>query len=655
MRIGRAFGGSASRFARCCFALWLLGAAAAATRAQEFTTLVQYTNVWRYNQDGLELGTEWRTNDYDDAVWPVGRGLLGFESVTAPYMLTAPVQTQLTVSQTVTTFYFRTTFTYSGDTAGLRLFATNLLDDGAVIYLNGLRAAQVRLTAQNYNATTLANGGPTVEGQLDVVELVMAELLRSGINQVAVEVHQASPTSNDIMWGMKLAAIRDLPLAIIRGPEDTSAFIGGTAQFSVEVSGGSVAYRWYRNGAPFPNGTNATLSLANVQANLGGDYYVTVSNSLMLATSSIARLTVLPDTAGPRPLLALAIPTGSSNIIQVLFDEVLLGGVAPNRNTNNYRLLVAGTSDQLVAVTNVQVSGTSLVLRVGGTNWEVGGDYYLILNNVVDRYTNAIAPNTRIAVSWSKSGVALFGSAEWRYHTSAGSDPTVYEEDWTGTDYVESAWWRRGAGVLCGVPMPGSTCAGDCSAQIGLQIEPTLFRTTFVWPTDWPAVAQLRPRIVFDDGFVLYLNGREILRSNVPPSVTRMTAATRANVNTAILCATNLSVTVSNLMPGTNWLAVATVDAIGDGTTVLALELEATANVAPLLPADPAPALEFAPVGDGTLRFWWAGFGYTLESVSNLTGNSASAPLGPWQQVPGLSNPYTNALGEASRFFRLKK
>ena len=55
------------------------------------------------------------------------------------------------------------------------------------------------------------------------------------------------------------------------------------------------------------------------------------------------------------------------------------------------------------------------------------------------------------------------------------------------------------------------------------------------------------------------------------------------------------------------------------------------------------------------MRLWWNGYGFTLESVTNLTDNFASAPVGPWQQVPRLSNPYTNDLTGPSRFFRLRK
>jgi hypothetical protein len=51
------------------------------SRAQQVTTLIEFTNVWKYDQSGRELGTAWSTNGYDDLTWTSGRGLLGFEPV----------------------------------------------------------------------------------------------------------------------------------------------------------------------------------------------------------------------------------------------------------------------------------------------------------------------------------------------------------------------------------------------------------------------------------------------------------------------------------------------------------------------------------------------------------------------------------------------
>ena len=56
------------------------------------------------------------------------------------------------------------------------------------------------------------------------------------------------------------------------------------------------------------------------------------------------------------------------------------------------------------------------------------------------------------------------------------------------------------------------------------------------------------------------------------------TVATRAASNTGIVCATNASITVSNLVPGANWLAVAAVDDV--------LALTAQDRIVPVTPVD---------------------------------------------------------------------
>jgi hypothetical protein len=73
------------------------------------------------------------------------------------------------------------------------------------------------------------------------------------------------------------------------------------------------------------------------------------------------------------------------------------------------------------------------------------------------------------------------------------------------------------------------------------------------------------------------------------------------------------------------------------------------------LPDSPHPALDIALVGANSLRLSWGGQGYALESATNLSLGSASYPLGPWQEVTNMSNPYTNLLDEPQRYYRLKK
>ena len=39
-------------------------------QAQRLVTVIAWTNqTWRFNDTGVELGTAWQTNGYNDAVW----------------------------------------------------------------------------------------------------------------------------------------------------------------------------------------------------------------------------------------------------------------------------------------------------------------------------------------------------------------------------------------------------------------------------------------------------------------------------------------------------------------------------------------------------------------------------------------------------------
>ena len=94
--------------------------------------LITITDTWKYDQSGIDLGTAWRAPGYSDSSWPAGPALLYVEESALP----APKNTPLVLGRR--TYYFRTSFTFSGNPAtveSLRLSA--VIDDGAVFYLNG--------------------------------------------------------------------------------------------------------------------------------------------------------------------------------------------------------------------------------------------------------------------------------------------------------------------------------------------------------------------------------------------------------------------------------------------------------------------------------------------------------------------------------------
>lgn len=173
--------------------------AVAGLQAGQPSTLVDFESVWRYHQLGQDLGTAWREPDYDDHTWPSGPGLLYVENSALP----GPKNTELQIGPP--TFYFRTTFRFTGNPAGVSLKLTTIIDDAAVVYLNGQELYRLGMPEGTISFDTSAArvvGNAAVEGPFEV----SADALVAGDNVLAVEVHQHGLNSSDIVLGLRLEA-----------------------------------------------------------------------------------------------------------------------------------------------------------------------------------------------------------------------------------------------------------------------------------------------------------------------------------------------------------------------------------------------------------------------------------------------------------------
>jgi hypothetical protein len=161
---------------------------------------VNYGDNWRIHDKNLDLGTAWRAAAFDDSSWTNGPGLFGFE--TAP--LPAPgIRTPFTDSDQLT-FYARTRFVYNGSLSGVTISIDQILDDGAVYYLNGTEIGRSGVAAGAVTFTTVANrttGDATEE--LNVIT-VPGTALVNGTNVFAAEIHQVKTTSSDVVFGARL-------------------------------------------------------------------------------------------------------------------------------------------------------------------------------------------------------------------------------------------------------------------------------------------------------------------------------------------------------------------------------------------------------------------------------------------------------------------
>ena len=170
------------------------------TSAQLTVLAIDAATQWRYNQSEDLTGGNWMAATFDDSAWPSGPALLSVEDCNC---LPEPIRTPLTLGRT--TYYFRTHFNFSGNPQGATLRLRQVVDDGCVVYLNGVEVSRTRLALGSPSYDTLANtnvSNGTYEGP---VTISLANLIQ-GDNVLAVEVHQSATNSSDLTFGLSLEA-----------------------------------------------------------------------------------------------------------------------------------------------------------------------------------------------------------------------------------------------------------------------------------------------------------------------------------------------------------------------------------------------------------------------------------------------------------------
>ena len=119
-----------------------------------------------------------------------------------------PGNTRLQVGPT--THYFRTEFDFNQSAARTQLLLQTLLDDGAVVYLNGEEVYRQNLPNGAIDNTTLA-AFPINDAELSGNIAIPGDRLIEGHNVLAVEVHQAAINDPDMVFGLELTSITTPP------------------------------------------------------------------------------------------------------------------------------------------------------------------------------------------------------------------------------------------------------------------------------------------------------------------------------------------------------------------------------------------------------------------------------------------------------------
>ncbi|HMJ88531.1 MAG TPA: fibronectin type III domain-containing protein, partial [Candidatus Acidoferrum sp.] len=176
------------------------------------------THSWRYTDSGSLPAANWFARSYPATGWKNNFGQFGYGEGDETTLIGFGPDPQM---KFVTT-YFRSTFTVADTAAYTSVSFCLLRDAGAVVYLNG-----AELFRENMPGVPETIGNNTYalsclsepEENTVVTNSYPAALLRNGLNYLAVEIHQCSPTSADLSFDLSVLGESEAgSSSVIRGP-----------------------------------------------------------------------------------------------------------------------------------------------------------------------------------------------------------------------------------------------------------------------------------------------------------------------------------------------------------------------------------------------------------------------------------------------------
>jgi uncharacterized repeat protein (TIGR02543 family) len=258
-------------------------------------TLIATGAVWHYRDTGTNPGTNWMSSGYVDAGWAQGAAQLGYGEGDE-----ATVVSGANASSNHLTTQFRKHFAVTDPARLGNIRCRVVVDDGAVLYLNGTEFARLRMNAGPITYTNLANANPPAENAWETVELPRS-LFVAGDNVLAAEVHQVTANSSDLSWAAELIA------AEITGPAELVDSVTFGVQTTDVSFGRNATNGWSWFGTPTPEGPNVTGTLTDLKpapsltASLPSGFYTNAQSVSLDCTGAVTAVRYTLDGSVPGP------------------------------------------------------------------------------------------------------------------------------------------------------------------------------------------------------------------------------------------------------------------------------------------------------------------------------------------------------------------
>ncbi|MEM9546004.1 MAG: hypothetical protein AAGA77_08520 [Bacteroidota bacterium] len=158
------------------------------------TMLIDYGSTWAYYDNGNtppdSNGLDWNDINFDASAWNTGTAQLGF----------GDGDESTTLNSSVNAAYFRYSFDVPDPDSFDELDLELIFDDAAVVYLNGTEIWRVNFPPGPITYSSFA-AGQSQENEL-TTNTFNNNLIVTGDNVIAVEIHQHSATSTDISFDL---------------------------------------------------------------------------------------------------------------------------------------------------------------------------------------------------------------------------------------------------------------------------------------------------------------------------------------------------------------------------------------------------------------------------------------------------------------------
>lgn len=209
-------------------------------------TFIAKGSRWRYHDGGIDLTrAPWNALDYDDGFWAEGAAPLGYSDNGTHTNIATKVSWGASSSAKQPTTYFRRAFPV--DDPPLSMTARIRRDDGIVVYLNGVEALRDNLPTNTITYSTWASNAVASAAQYTYFEYApKPSLMSAGLNLAAVEVHQQSGTSSDIVLDVELTGIVPIlpkvhALEVAQFAAVREAVVGDAVPLSIVMTNGGTA------------------------------------------------------------------------------------------------------------------------------------------------------------------------------------------------------------------------------------------------------------------------------------------------------------------------------------------------------------------------------------------------------------------------------